>query len=138
MKRGEVNRGVKSGLLKPVPSRLAAGNISQPQHLGVEHRRVARPQDRAQLLLLRERNEMLHGERDAGAQKIRQRARSAVLADGAGSGALQREAATASARDGASALRKRALSRTRVQGAREPVQGQKEIQGTGAAVERRR
>lgn len=54
---------------------------------------------------------MLHGERDAGAQEIRQRARSAVLADGA----LQRETATAaSARDGAPALRKRALSRARV------------------------
>lgn len=102
-------------ILKALPSRLPAGNISQPQYFGIEHRRVTQPQDRTPLLLLREWVEMLHGERDAGAQEIRQRARSAVLTDGARGGTLQREAAAAtSARDGAPALRKRALSRARV------------------------
>jgi len=58
----------------------------------------------------------LYGERDARAQKIRQRARSAILADGARDCTLQREATAAatSARDGAPTLRKRALSRARV------------------------
>lgn len=80
---------------------------------------------------------MLHGERDAGDQEVWQRARSAILADGTGGGALQRKT-TASACDGAPALRKRTLSRTGLQGAREPIQEQKEVQGTGAAVKRRR
>lgn len=91
--------------LKSVSSRLSAGSIPQSQHLGVEYRRVARSQARAPLLLPPERV-VLHRERDAGAQEVRQRARSPVLADGT-RGALQREAA---ARDGASTLRKWALS----------------------------
>lgn len=114
-----------------VSFRLSAGNIPQPQHLGIEHRRVARPQARATPLLPPPERVMLHGERDAGAQEVRQRARSPVLAYGAG-GTLQREAA----RDGAPALRKRTLSREGLQGAGEPVQGQEEVQGAGAAVER--